>query len=100
MASAFCWLKCTFFPCTAVGDEAVFDAQADCYSMDNATAVISGIDNRSDGTLDAQSALDAEQWEPKIILYRHTVVLDRLAAGRIEYEYVFESEKAYGHTGE
>ena len=93
-------LKCTFFPCTAVGDEAVFDAQADCYSLDNATAVISGIDNRSDGTLDAQSALDAEQWEPKIILYRHTVVLDRLAAGRIEYEYVFESEKAYGHTGE
>ena len=68
-------LRCTFLSCTATGDEAVFDAETDCYSMEK----------------------DRLGWEPKIILYRHTVVLDRLAGGQIEYRYEFESER---HRGE
>ena len=62
--------RCTFFSCTATGEEAMFDAEMDCYSMEN----------------------ECLGWEPKLILYRHTVVLDRLVAGRIEYQYDFESE--------
>jgi len=68
-------LRCTFFSCTATGYEAVFDAETDCYSMEDVRL----------------------GWEPKMILYRHTVVLDRLAAGQIEYQYEFESER---HRGE
>ena len=70
-------LRCTFFSCSATGHEAVFDADTDCYSTED----------------------ERLGWEPKIILYRHTVVLDRLVAGQIEYQYEFEFESER-HRGE
>lgn len=88
--------RCTLLPCTAIGEEAVFDAQTDCYSMNNSTEV-QGVGPDGDAGPVARHGIG---WEPKIIIYRHTVVLDKLAAGRIKYQYVFESEKAHGHADE
>jgi predicted phosphohydrolase len=64
------WLSCTIFPCKATGKSTSFDAQSNCYSTRDSNEL---------------------QWRSQIILYTHTVILDKLAPDRVEYQYVFDS---------
>lgn len=59
--------KCGIISCKVEGEEKMFNAKAGCYEDDS-------------------------DWEPKSILYRHSVVLEGLSPGRQEYWYTFESD--------
>lgn len=63
----FPW-NCLLFRCKVNGEEVEFNAKASCLQ-------------------------DESDWEQKSILYRHSVVMDRLQPGRVEYKYTIKSDK-------